>query len=241
MSSPKKVKSRFVFDGDPAADGSSRELFSRMYETAAWTMGDKAGLGVTTSRSGFGSDLVQTEALRAELPRLVADLGVRSFLDAPCGDFFWMSRVDLGVDTYIGADIVPELVERNREAFAGPGREFRVLDLVADPLPEVDLVFSRDCFVHLSFADIRGALDNIKRSGSTYLAMTTFPGRDGNVDIATGSWRTLDFGLPPFDLPEPVRLINERCSEVYVVEEDGEQVELSFTDKSIGVWRVADL
>ncbi|RKT55370.1 class I SAM-dependent methyltransferase [Saccharothrix australiensis] len=229
-------------DGDPArADRSAREVFSEIYASAAWNWGDDTGFDETASRSGVGSDLVQTAVLRAELPGLVAALGVRTFLDLPCGDFFWMSRVELGVESYLGADVVPEVVERNRERFARPDREFLVLDLVRDPLPPADLVFSRDCLVHLSHDDVRGALDNVKRSGAKYLATTTFTERAANDDIETGGWRPLNLRVAPFHLPEPVHLINERCTEVYVVERGGEQVELRFADKSIGVWRVADL
>ena len=46
-----------------------------------------------------------------------------------------------------------------------------------------------------------------------------------------GKWRTLNFNLPPFDFPEPMLVINEKCTEA-----DG-----AFKDKSLGVWRLADL
>ncbi|WP_416875607.1 class I SAM-dependent methyltransferase [Kitasatospora sp. SC0581] len=230
----------------PEAAGPPRdtlqETFARIYASGAWTLTEDSGADDDESRSGLGSNLAQTAALRAELPSLLAELGVRSLLDAPCGDFFWMSRVDLGVDRYIGADIVPAVVERNRARFARADREFRVLDLTRDPLPEVDLVFSRDCLVHLGDDDVHRALDNIRRSGSTYLATTTFVGRAGN-EAATeaGGWRPLNLRRAPFLLPEPFRVLDEQCTEVYVTEEDGRRVEHRFADKSIGVWRIADL
>src|ERR1700690_4609194 len=61
--------------------------------------------GDAESISGPGSNLRVTEEIRKAIPELIADLGVRSILDIPCGDFNWMSRLDLGVD-YTGADIV---------------------------------------------------------------------------------------------------------------------------------------
>ncbi|MBD0695419.1 class I SAM-dependent methyltransferase [Streptomyces sp. CBMA123] len=235
----------------PASAGPPRdslqETFARIYSSGAWTLTEDSVSGDEgeedgESRSGLGSNLAQTAALRAELPSLLADLGVRSLLDAPCGDFFWMSRVDLGVDRYIGADIVPAVIERNRALFARADREFRVVDLTRDRLPRVDLVFSRDCLVHLGDDDVHRVLENVRRSGSTYLATTTFTGRAEN-EAATeaGGWRPLNLRRAPFLLPEPFRVIDERCTEVYLTEENGTRVEHRFADKSIGVWRVADL
>ncbi len=214
-----------------------QSTFTRLYASGGWTLRQDDEV----SRSGLGSNVEQTAALRAELPQLLADLGIRSMLDVPCGDFFWMGRIDLGVDRYIGADIVTELIEENAVQFGRADREFRVLDLSQDDLPRVDLVFSRDCLVHLSNDDAMRCLDNIKRSGSTYLAATTFTERDHNDDIVTGRWRTLNLCVEPFSLPAPERLLNERCTEVYRFAEDGREREERFTDKSIGVWRIADL
>jgi hypothetical protein len=232
-----------------AALRSMQETFAQIYASGAWTREDGHG-DEGVSLSGPGSNLQQTAALRAELPRLVAELGVRSFLDAPCGDYFWMSRVDLNVESYLGVDVVPEVVSRNRSRFAGPGRDFRVLDIVRDPIPQADLIFSRDCLVHLSDDNVHRALDNFRRSGATYLATTTFVGRTENAeDIIAGGWRPLNLSLPPFDLPQPFRLIDEQCTEVYRYNEAGVKVsgdeeayeERRFSDKAVGVWRLADV
>ncbi|MEV0129593.1 class I SAM-dependent methyltransferase [Dactylosporangium sp. NPDC050688] len=214
------------------------EIFGEIYERDDWTLVDADD---AVSRSGLGSNLEQTQTLRRELPPLLRELGVRSMLDIPCGDMFWMSRVDPGVDAYIGADVVPAVVERNRRLFAGPGREFRVIDLVRDDLPLVDLIFSRDCLVHLSNDHAKLALANVRRSGAEYLAATTFTERTWNRDIAAGDWRPINLCKPPFNLPDPIRLLNERCTEVYFVERDGKTIELRFPDKSIAVWRIADI
>ena len=151
-------------------------------------------------------------------------------LDVPCGDFNWMRLLDLRVD-YFGADIVPQLIEMNQRKYSRPGRAFGLLDVVKDPLPRADLVFSRDLLVHLSERDIRSALENIFNSGAKYLVATTFTSRDKNVDIETGQWRTLNLQRPPFFFPPPIRLINERCPEGGGL----------WADKCLGVWKVSDL
>ncbi len=48
-----------------------------------------------TPLSGLGSEIDATAVLRAELPPLLARLGVTSLLDAPCGDAGWINRADL--------------------------------------------------------------------------------------------------------------------------------------------------
>ena len=73
-------------------------VFQQIYERNHWRGSESA--------SGTGSDLRQTAVITAALPVLLRRHGVRSMLDIPCGDFHWMSRVDLAGVDYIGADIV---------------------------------------------------------------------------------------------------------------------------------------
>ena len=180
------------------------------------------------SKSGEGSNLEQTRVIRVELPSLLRRHQVRSMLDAPCGDFFWMRHVDLPVNEYVGADIVNELVQRNQQEFGNAQRRFVKRDLIRDPLPTAELIFCRDCLVHLSFRDIRAALANFRRSAATWLLTTTFPGRTSNTDIPTGEWRPLNLQLAPFSFPAPVEMLNEECPQ-----ENG-----AWADKSLGLWRL---
>lgn len=223
---------RFAVPFDPeyfrrraAAGGvaSPLEAFRHIHATNLW--------GGAESVSGAGAGDDQTAVLRAELPALLARRGVRSLLDLPCGDGRWMARIPLDGIRYIGADILPELVAANAERHAAPGREFRVLDLLASDLPAADLVLCRDCLVHLSFADIARAVANLKRSGGTWLLSTTFPAQPENEDIVTGDWRPLDLRAAPFGWPEPEELLVERCTE-------GNGL---FADKSLGLWRLEAL
>jgi len=132
---------------------------------------------------------------------------------------------------YVGADIVPQLVSQNRSRYEGRGREFVHLNIVTDLLPTVDLIFSRDCLVHFSYAEIMRALRNFTTSGATYLLMTTFTNRRTNTDIANGDWRPLNFQRAPFNLPSPLCVINEKCTEAGGM----------YADKSLGLWSLAGL
>jgi hypothetical protein len=201
---------------------SMRNVFTEIYRNNSF--------GGIDSRSGTGSDLIQTDEIRRSLPGLLKDISAKTVLDIPCGDFHWMKDVELGA-RYIGADIVAELIEQNQKLYGNECRSFTTLDLVTDKLPKVDLIFCRDVLVHFSFEDIFSALRNIKCSDSNFLLTTTFTGRDSNTDIVTGQWRPLNLEKPPFALPSPILIINEKCTEG-----DG-----SWGDKSLGLWRISDI
>lgn len=202
---------------------SPEQVFTRYFKRNKW--------GDPDSRSGKGSNLAATADLRPQLPPLFADLGVTSVLDVPCGDFFWMSHVDLAGIDYLGGDIVPDLIAANQAAHAAPNRRFAVIDLIKGPIPKTDLVFVRDCLVHLSHAHVLAALQNIRASGSTYLLTTLYPATLVNDDIVTGQWRALDLTKAPFNLPAPLRMIDEGAAA-----ERGQG-----PGKMLGLWRLADL
>lgn len=200
----------------------TEELFADKMRRNAWRGG--------ASVSGRGSDLDQTAEVVAQLPQLLREFRIKTMLDVPCGDYHWMRLVDRTGIHYIGGDIVTSLVEQNRQ-WESPDVEFRRLDLLTDAVPTVDLVFCRDCLVHLSNADAQRAVRNIVASGSTYLLTTTFPDRIENADIPTGRWRVLNLQAPPFNFPPPIRLVVEQCTE------GGGK----YTDKALGLWKIETL
>jgi len=187
------------------------QIFSEIYAKNLW--------GSLESVSGPGSTLPRTAAFRDKLACLLTELNTRTLLDAPCGDFNWMKELMLELaqvaelQSYTGVDIVPDLIAENRRRHQDSVRRFLHLDLVRDRLPQADLILCRDCLVHFSFAEIRAALRNFRRSRSSYLLTTTFTHVRENADIATGSWRRLDLRLPPLNFPEPIRMVDEKRRE----------------------------
>ena len=202
---------------------SAEDVFTDIYRSNAWHG--------QNSVSGYGSDVHQTRIITRELPALLNDLHVSTMLDIPCGDFHWMKSVDLNSIDYTGADIVKELIQKNTEKHSRDGVRFQYLNLIEDELPKVDLVFCRDCLVHLSFADIFLAMHNVCNSQSDYFLTTTFTARKANHDIVTGDWRALNLELAPFMLPKPLKIVNEGCTTG-----DG-----AYEDKSLGLWSIADI
>ena len=198
-------------------------VFSKIYHDNHWR-------GQNTV-SGTGSDLIQTSAIRQEIPILLKRINAKSLLDAACGDFNWMKEAKLDLEKYIGVDIVPELIAQDQEKYGDGTREFMNLDITKDDLPQVDLILCRDCLVHLPFKHIFAAIHNFKKSRSEYLLTTTFTELEKNKDIVTGRWRPLNFQLPPFGFPKPIRLIDEKCTE-----KDGK-----YSDKRLALWKLEDI
>jgi SAM-dependent methyltransferase len=164
-------------------------------------------LNIQESVSGGGSELNTTENIRKELPILFEKFKIESVLDIPCGDFNWMKQVIKNPIQYIGADIVDELVEDNNLHYSIPNCiEFKVLDIVEDELPKVDLIIVKDLFIHFSIGDIQKSIGNIKKSGSKYVLITN--GTDlvkTNAEIQTdGGYRGLNMSLDPFNFPESI-------------------------------------
>ena len=201
----------------------TEEVFVDIYKRNAW--------GGADSVSGNGSDAYQTRLVVRELPSLLRQFQISTMLDIPCGDYHWMKFVDLDGIVYTGADIVSELVEKNNVRHANSRVNFQKLDLVKDKLPAVDLVFCRDCLVHLCYEDLFSGLKNICYSQAKYLLTTTFPARACNRDILTGQWRPLNFEVSPFMFPKPLAIIVEGCTE-------GSG---AYGDKSLGLWSVDEI
>lgn len=175
--------------------GTAQERFSQIYEENLWTSGE--------SGSGGGSELSHTEQVRARLPKFVEKYRIERIVDAPCGDLNWMKLIlpEMDVD-YIGLDIVPSVIERNRQAFQSDRIRFEVADLSKDPIPSCDLVVARDFLFHLSFADIDAYLRNLAKTDYRYVLTTTHivePGFE-NSDIVTGDFRRIDLTKAPFGI-----------------------------------------
>ena len=152
------------------------------------------------SLSGPGSTLEQTREVREWLPRMMRERGIRRLVDVPCGDWCWMQQTDLSGVEYIGLDLSQELIDSNRQRFAG--HEFRRANAITDELPDADLVLSRDFFVHLTYEHAAAVIANARRH-ARYLAATTFPGivnRELGEWWPGWGWRPLDMEQPPFGL-----------------------------------------
>ena len=197
-------------------------VFQDKFRNNAW--------GSSESISGLGSELRQTQNLLTEMPLIFEKYKIKNIIDLPCGDFNWFRFLNYKFDSYIGADIVEELIELNNKKYGEFGK-FIKLNLLKDRLPAANLILCRDCLVHFSYNDIRRAIKNIKKSNIEYILTTTYISREVNGDILTGNWRPLNLQLSPFSFPEPIEIIIENSQEA-----NGTRL-----DKALAMWRIKDL
>jgi len=216
--------------------GPPENVFADIHDNNSW--------GSRESVSGAGSELANTSQLIRELSLLLRDLRIKTLLDLPCGDFNWMQHVDLAGIDYHGADIVEALVQRNSERFTGPGKRFSRMNLLADRLPEVDLIICRDCLFHFSNDDVFKALHAFVDSNARWLLTTTmiYRGLPRNSDIQTGGWTTINLEMPPYLLPPPKRLLLEG-NVTELVNYVGPQgvVQYPQNDRCLGLWPIDDI
>lgn len=186
---------------DKGHHGENSDVFADFFENSGW--------GSDESVSGPGSELKYTKILRSRLPNLVHDLGIKSILDAPCGDGNWIRQVDFRAPIkYLGSDIVPELIEVNSEKGAFRSKfvssNYSVMDITKDDLPDVDLWLCRDVLFHLPIEDAIAVLDNFRKSKIDFLLTTTFPFPKSNIDIGPGGFYPINLDIEPFNFPEPM-------------------------------------
>ena len=172
------------------------DRFTEIYNSNAWNDDE--------SVSGTGSSFKATKLLRSQLPNVFKELEIESILDAPCGDFRWIkSIIESSNISYVGADIVQDIVDSNNNEYSCKNINFLKLDITADYLPKADLMFCRDCLFHLSFIDIHKTLQNFVSSETKYLMTTTHinSGKFENLDISSGDYRKIDLFSAPFGFP----------------------------------------
>lgn len=180
-------------------------VFINIFNSNKWTSKE--------SISGTGSEIKTTSLIRESLPNILDKYDIKSILDIPCGDFNWMKEVSLDGIKYIGADIVPKLIEDNKIKY--PKYDFKVMDVITSQIPKVDLIIVRDCLVHLSNDNVKKAINNIKNSGSKYLLTTSFVDKNNTKDIIDGEWRSINVNKEPFSLPKPVEILPDGGIEFY--------------------------
>lgn len=187
---------RFIHEKVLFRVASKEGVFTSIWRNNYWGSGE--------SLSGPGSTLRQTENLRQKMPILFDTMGINLVFDAPCGDMHWMQHLLKNAKfSYIGGDIVNDIISVNERSFSSPHVKFIKFDITKDSFPAADVWLCRAVFYHLSNRDIYLALEQFSASNIKYILTTNCVTDEGhiNTDIATGDWRSLNLNLPPFNFP----------------------------------------
>jgi SAM-dependent methyltransferase len=177
---------------------SRQAAFDDIYKSAAWGK-NAEGVG----NSGFGSKLQTTLLYRTFLAQMMKDLKVQSVVDAGCGDWEFSQAIDwTGID-YKGYDIVPAVVEHDKQTYGKPNIQFFNADIIETDLPPADLLISKHVLQHLPSADVQKFLTK-QLPKYKYIVLTDGVNRDTmsstNPDIKPGQYRPLDLTKPPFNV-----------------------------------------
>jgi SAM-dependent methyltransferase len=176
------------------SEPTAASIFGAIYETAHWEGG-----------SGQGSRADVTAVYRAVVETIIGAADVRTVVDAGCGDWEFAHLIDWSPVMYRGVDVVPAVVEHNRERFESPAVTFECRDFAVDELPPADLLLCKDVLQHWPLAWVQSFLRRVKRR-YRYLLLTNdiasvhWPTDQVNAEIELGAWRTLDLERTPFDL-----------------------------------------
>jgi SAM-dependent methyltransferase len=173
------------------SDGAS-DAFRQIYETDHWKGG-----------SGEGSDVAAIEPYRRLLETVIAATDVDTIVDAGCGDWQFSRLIDWSGKRYLGVDIVPAVVEANRQAFGREDVEFVAADIRTDDLRTADLLLCKDVLQHWDLQSIVAFLArNLPRYRYALITNDIASVHIGaemlNGEIPIGHWRPLDLERPPF-------------------------------------------
>lgn len=185
------------------------ESFSKVYENKVWKTG-----------SGRGSSVSFAASTICRLIDVISKYRIETIIDAPCGDQQWahILRRVLPNLQYVGVDVVPGVIMRNKEMFQDPAEktEFFLLDITEDGAFQSlqnksrqwkqtkTAIFSRHVLEHHPYQNIFKIVNNIRASKASYFIGTWQPWAGINNDIdAPGGYRALDFTKAPFNFPFP--------------------------------------
>jgi hypothetical protein len=164
------------------------------------------------SVSGCGSQMDNsTKNIRETLYNFLKNNNIKSIADIPCGDFWWMRHIDLFDIKYIGGDIISQQIDKLKRNF--PDKIFKRIDIRLDKLPDVDLLFCRDCLFHFSNVDKKLAFDNFINSNIEYLLMSNHPESNNNLDISTGDFSHINWQISPWNFGKPIDVLYDSNEE----------------------------
>lgn len=197
-------------------------------------------------RSGSGPGSATGDATSNSLhflKEVIPRFNIKSVVDAPCGDVTWQFQsweMD-SLELYLGIDVVNKVIHFNDMRFAHhKNKAFAAWDFVSCGIPKYrrgkqvhafDMVHMRDVLQHLSVKNGLRAIDNVCKSGATYLVATTYPTDVTKAGYATtkigtperaaaprykvvqndhphdGGWYPNNLALPPFNFPQGLQCV----------------------------------
>jgi hypothetical protein len=169
----------------------------------------------------------------------------RNIVELGCGDWATTRLINLNSQhSYLGLDIVPDVIVWNQERFQSSTVRFECIDFICQLPPRGDVLLIKDVLQHLSNTNVRAFIDNVLplfryailtndvckfeewRRFGIFSVRTEL--QDPNIDISDGSSRPLRLDAAPFNL----KVVEKTTYSVYLREKPRRVVYL----KDILVW-----
>ncbi len=165
--------------------GDHAQVFCSLYEDGVW------------DERQPGSTLEASRPYRSFVEQLLVEHEIRSVLDAGCGLVGYPHAIDWKGARYVGLDIVPAVVERNRARF--PGVEYVEGDArQLGAYTGFDLLLVKDVLQHWSLESVRAFLAQPALASFKHVLLVNCDDeRVDNADIDDGDWRPLNLLAPP--------------------------------------------
>jgi SAM-dependent methyltransferase len=128
------------------------DVFTEIYSNNRW--GGKSG----ELHSGSGSRGLAADAYCDMVSEFIKKHNIKSIVDVGCGDFQIGKRIAPLVQSYIGIDVVTDLINLHSSTYGSDAVHFVCLDVTHDALPTADLCLVRQVFQHLSNSQISSVL-----------------------------------------------------------------------------------
>lgn len=175
-------------------------IFTNIIKSGAWSVRTLEN----PTPCGPGSFVDSMLPVIKIFPEILRKFAINFITDLGCGDFNWMSQVDLGGTRYFGYDIVKSLVDEANKKYQRHNISFGHMNILDGYFPWADLIICKDVMNHLPTAMCATLISKIKAKEIKLFASITSPDVMRNMDINVGGFRRINFLLPPFSLGEPI-------------------------------------
>jgi SAM-dependent methyltransferase len=177
-------RTRYIHSNRRYRDLTTAQTFSEIYKRRLWGVEPNEAFD-----SGEGSGSEFATRYSQMIREFAEEHNVKKIVDLGCGDFrVGRLLADKHAVKYVGVDVVPELIDYNRQHFGGADIHFECLDITNDDLPDGDLCLIRQVLQHLSNPEIARILSKCEKYEHIIVTEHVYsgPGLRPNLDRPHG-------------------------------------------------------
>ena len=184
-----------------------KAVFSEIYKEKIWGATENG----FCSGSGSSIETIRQPYIDMIIRYLQSSNEGMTVVDLGCGDMEIGRRLIHDCDTYVGVDIVPEVIKEHKNTHWDKDVQFYCRDIIEDMLPDGDICLLRQVLQHLSNDEILKILPKLKKYRVVFITEhypTNNTGIIPNKDMIHGPGvRVYDnsgvyLDKPPFNIPE---------------------------------------